>query len=1465
MRRNLVPIQLLLFVIALFILPINIYAQIKPDGSQQLVLPVQTPPGSYNNTTVNYIRTWEPSMPTFDPTAVISSTDITAVKQTTQYFDGLGRLLQTVIKGISKSGQDMVTPVIYDTFGREQYKYLPYVSPVNDGKFRTNPFVEQQTFAGTQYPGEQVYYGETQFEASPLNRVLKTLAPGNSWEGSGRGVENSYQVNTTADAVVIWNMTAGATIPTQNGVYASGQLFKNVVKDEAGNRVAEFKDKEGKVILKRVEITPGAADGYIGWLCTYYVYDDLSNLRFVISPKAVQALLTSWVISQQVADELCYQYQYDGRNRMIVKKIPGTTAPTEMVYDVRDRLVFTRDGNLLSKNQWMVTFYDALNRPTMSALYNGIATDTRDALQTRMNAATSNTQSIPYIFPGVVDLSVNNYDSRPQYIATQSVTLEMGFDTGAGAATEVLIDPAFTPGATTLAATNPLPGLDPSTLTPLTYTFYDDYSYTGVLAPQTGDFNKPQAGSNPYAEPVTAVSAMTKGLVTGAKVRVVGTNTWLTTSTYYNDKGRVIQLLSENINNGVDVVTSLYDFNGKQLSTYQHHNNPHSKATPDMRLLTNMSYDAVGRLTSISKQVNDDAAKVIVQNSYNELGQLMTKTLGANLESLTYDYNIRGWLKGINKSYAQSGSAGHYFGTELHYDYGYTQSQYNGNIAGITWRSKSDNQWRSYGYNYDAANRLLKGDFTQNNSGWNNTAGVNFSMQMGDGLNYSTAYDANGNILGMTQQGLKGTSSAPIDKLSYVYLANSNKLQGVTDAANDPSSTLGDFKEVNGTGTNDYAYDANGNLTQDANKNIPASGISYNHLNLPTGITITGKGNIQYLYDAAGNKLRKTVTDNTVTPAKTTVTDYIGGVVYQNDTMQFLAHEEGRVRPVLKSGLPISYVYDYFVKDHLGDVRMVLTEQSDFSMYAATMETAPAATETALFSNIDNTRTAKPVGYPQDNTTQKNEFVAKLNAKAGGQKIGPSLVLRVMAGDTIKIDGKAFYKSDGPKNSDNPPHVEDMVADLVRAFNGADNNTGAHGEGSANQSTPFTNNFYSNDYKRLKEKDPEQNKSDKPKAYLNFALFDDQFKLVEENSGVRQVKGEPDQLQSLGTEKMAIKKSGFLYVYTSNESQQDVFFDNVILGVTSGPVLEETHYYPFGLTMAGISSSALKGSNYPENRKKYNGIEYTNELDLDIYDAQLRNLDPQIGRWNQIDPKTENMEMWSPYVSNYDNPIRYNDFLGDEPGPGDGLWNRIVQVAGIAVDNFKRNTTAEVNFVRDLGKQGIDNFKNRIATGTTTPQLILNDFSKNPLAAITGIGSIEVRAAAVVGEEMAAGAKVAEVANGGVQEVVGAGKVPLPDNALVVRGGVNTPESVAKGIGNHPEGVTGVSVECGTCSVEKLAENIPHNQVGVTTVGEVRAAGGDVIKTSGKSPNHATLTNLTPKTISELLNPPIKNPAKKTP
>ena len=106
-------------------------------------------------------------------------------------------------------------------------------------------------------------------------------------------------------------------------------------------------------------------------------------------------------------------------------------------------------------------------------------------------------------------------------------------------------------------------------------------------------------------------------------------------------------------------------------------------------------------------------------------------------------------------------------------------------------------------------------------------------------------------------------------------------------------------------------------------------------------------------------------------------------------------------------------------------------------------------------------------------------------------------------------------------------------------------------------------------------------------------------------------------------------------------------------------------------------------------------------------------------------------------------------------------------------------------------------------------------------------------------------------------------KSPLPDDALVVRGGTNIPKTVARGFGNHPSGVIGVSVECAVdAELLELALELAHyRQIGVTTVGEVRAMGGDVIRTSGRSENHATLTGLTADVISSLLNPTLPNPA----
>jgi RHS repeat-associated protein len=356
-------------------------------------------------------------------------------------------------------------------------------------------------------------------------------------------------------------------------------------------------------------------------------------------------------------------------------------------------------------------------------------------------------------------------------------------------------------------------------------------------------------------------------------------------------------------------------------------------------------------------------------------------------------------------------------------------------------------------------------------------------------------------------------------------------------------------------------------------------------------------------------------------------------------------------------------------------------------MYAATMEVENAPLEAALFSNIDETRTVKPVGYPQEDTSLQNAFVAKLNAKDGGKKIGPSIVLRVMAGDTVQIGARAFYKSTAPVDNKSAT-PEDMIASLVQAFAGSEASSDAHSTAQADRLTPFGN-FNSNDYQRLKEKDVDENKVDKPRAYLNFVLFDDQFNLVDENSGVRQVRATPDELQALAVDKMPITKTGYLYVYTSNEAAQDVFFDNVILGLTEGPLLEETHYYPFGLTMAGISANALKGSKYPENRKRFQGQDFDNELGLDWYGFRYRNHDPQTGRFIQIDPLSDKYPYNSTYAFSENKVTSHVELEGLESIP--------FQYNGantMAVANLFRSESKQISKEIILNTQKVENAAN---------------------------------------------------------------------------------------------------------------------------------------------------------------------------
>ncbi len=660
----------------------------------------------------------------------------------------------------------------------------------------------------------------------------------------------------------------------------------------------------------------------------------------------------------------------------------------------------------------------------------------------------------------------------------------------------------------------------------------------------------------------------------------------------------------------------------------------------DPQLITterSYDYDHMGRLLEVRHQTEAQTEVLLAENSYNELGELDEKDLhsldngSTHKQSVDYSYNIRGWLTQINNAQLSSTNGNNdnndFFGMELGYESSLGNigavGVHNGNISSMKWSVKhsADGTGEAgYAYSYDRMNRLTAADYKRKISSWNDLS--QYGLE-------SLTYDKNGNIKTLTR---KNPSGGNLDVLTYNYGSStnySNQLGYVNDSGNPTEG----FKNAN-TGTNDYTYDASGNMNKDLNKGI--TDIDYNYLDLPELVTFDATKYIKYYYDASGIKVRQEVYEDDIAVK---IIDYIGEAVIENNLITELAHEEGRIVPDRDEINGIEkYLYQYHLTDHLGNIRVTFGEE-DTDTYMATMESENQTVkdkEEAIFNNMFT----RVVSTAANHTSGGNE-AARLNST---QPIGPAISLNVYPGDDIDMDVWAHYGSSSGYGSQIAQTT--WINELASAFGGINGGLGEAGAIYDGINAIGAGLFAGS------------NGSSVPAAYLNYILFDEDFVQIPGGFGFVSISSAAlNSTQHLVQSTVNIDHTGYIFIYVSNESNSSnwVYFDDLQVVRTEGEIKQETHYYPYGLAMADIGK---QGS----NAFTYQAKEWQSDLDLGLYDFHARQFDPILGRFISVDPAGQ---FASGYLGMGNNPV-----IGIDPD-GEFVW--LVPIAIGAVVNTAAN------------------------------------------------------------------------------------------------------------------------------------------------------------------------------------------------
>lgn len=1174
----------------------------------------------------------------------VSQLDIDS--KTTEYFyvDGLGRKLQSVsvANNPGPNYRDNILPFEYDQYGRQSIEYLPYTVATDvKGRFQNNAINAQSNFylepPGAVAASSVGPYKQNLFEVSSLNRVSEVIGPRDDyWNAVPRKITTFSKLNVTGE-VPLWNdYTTG--LPERNGSHPPNTLVVQETTDEEGKITKAYSNLRGQLVMNRV------GNG-TEWFDMHYIYSPSGLLMFVIQPEGVARLAAefdgaSTADKESFLDRWAFQYQYDDEQRQIAKRIPGyiedTTAEPYKgwfftVYDKWNRVVLTQDPDQRTRNEYLFTKYDRFNRPIITGLY--VTTTAISTLRTNANA------------------SATRFETDQNNSTGYSLT-----------------------------TTFPTSGISEANL--LTVTYYDNYAFLGYTGWDAEGNNYGFINVSGYPQG-SEVLTLVKGQTTGSKVRVLGQTKWLNSVSRYDGKYRPIQVITENHMGGVLRTTTQFDFVGKVLKEQLH--NPHASLTIQNRY----TYDHAGRLLTTHHQVNSQPEILMASNKYNELGQLIEKNVHSAdngttfLQSVDYRYNIKGWLTNINNTSFTSTWANNdtndLFGMELQYyvptpanvgatgDIQPQKSLYDGNISAIKWKTDTKQgapEERIYVFDYDVLSRLKKAHYARN------TASATSPVWTGDSGMFDETihgYDKNGNIkvtdgsgnplVALTRLGKVQGAKATVDQLKYGYKLNSNHSNRLIDMDDTGNASLG-FKPATASITEEYQYYNNGNLKFDHNKSI--SNIAYNHLNLVKEVQFTRPGGqidkIEYTYDATGNKLSQLLRKN---GAEVWKTDYVGGMQYDNGALSFFITKEGRV---VKNNN--TFDYEYFHKDHQGNVRVVYGPLKETLTYRATMESpggssTMAQQEEAAFKNIASTR------HPDEtfNYTTSSELVvapdksARCNGYTGYSPVGPAKMLAVSTGDKVYMETYAKYSQ--VTGSSSVITAAALLSAFTAPFNIVNAGETATLYQSFNASLPGISAGMGSS-------------TTVPKAYLVWMFFNSSYQFV--NAGGQAITSSAYNAFEKLSRSFTATQNGYLYIYVANESNASaaasVYFDETYIvhekNNTALQVLQASDYYPFGLSFNEYQADRLKetspGNYAPELRNRYlfQGQEAQKDLDLGWYQFKWRMHDPAIGRFGAVDPLSEEYLHNSTFAFSENKLVGHIELEGLEALDANGIANQDV-------------------------------------------------------------------------------------------------------------------------------------------------------------------------------------------------------------